>query len=259
MRFYTAKFREADGEPEVLALDTFASRPLQVDVKRMSARGLLSALVRDRQGDVVRLDGMQLHNHELNPVVLIDHGKHHALPIGKCRSPEGLYTVQYDPLAQELWQDTFFSQSSAMAEQVFRLIEEDILRGNSPGFRPIETRDLPDDPEEGYRAEHGPQGQYRPAGKDVLRSELCEVSWCGCPVNPEAARAAVHKSYGGKPIIPALAESLRPWLPAPRTIVVGGWDEAAARKAWSYAEALEGNSDAQAPEEMAPDAGGPAE
>ena len=53
------------------------------DPKKMTARALLASEARDRQGDVIVIAGIDLSRHEANPVVLVDHGKWHPLPVGR--------------------------------------------------------------------------------------------------------------------------------------------------------------------------------
>jgi len=208
-------------------------RPMKADGRRMTVRALLtSEAKRDRQGDVVSVAGMDTSSHELNPVCLWDHGRAYPLPIAVDRTPEGVYTVESDPEAGEMWHTAHFSQRSLMAEQVFALIEEGMLAGCSAGFRPIEWEALPPDPEQGFRATAN-----GPAGKLILRSELVECSFASVPVNGEAARAIVGKSWCSRPLAPVLLDSMRPFLPDRRSLPVrGGWDAAGmAAKAWEWA------------------------
>jgi hypothetical protein len=221
---YITKFREADGQPEEIAFDAPMPRErVQVDVKAMSARGLWAADVRDRQGDVVPPGVFDLSAHEANPTILLDHGKWGPFPVGRARTDEGLYTVEVAQDGADAWQWTRFSESQRLAEELFRLLEEDMIRGNSPGFRPIAWDDLPDDEENGYRGGYQ-KGEWKPAGKLIRKAELCEISWCSIPVNQEAARAAVCKSWGGKPLSPVFVQAFQPWLPPRKPpTVTGGW------------------------------------
>src|SRR2546423_1013986 len=87
----------------------------------------------DGQGDVMEMSGLDTSVHELNPVVLFNHGiqisnavQVQGIPIiGKTRSPEGEYTVHV--LADKAYQTTYFSQTNPLAEQVYALIEEEII------------------------------------------------------------------------------------------------------------------------------------
>jgi phage head maturation protease len=207
--------------PSVIALEApiASDKPLKVDTKRMTAKGLLATEARDRQGDILDVAGLDTSDHERNPVVLLDHGKYYPLPIGVTRTPEGLYTVEVDPIAGEVWQTTHFSQKSQVAEQVFALIAEGVMRGNSIGFRMVEADHLQPDMERGFQ-----RNKDGDAGKLIKRSELVECSWCGVPVNPEAARAAVGKSWCGKSLADPIRNAFRRYLPTGKAVVRSGWD-----------------------------------
>ena len=191
---------------------------VQTDSRAMRARALLATESRDRQGDVIITGGIDLTHHRQAPVVLIDHGKWHSLPIGKTVDRLGEYSVQYDPADKVLWQTTTFSQHSEIAAQVFGLIEEGIIKGNSVGLRPIEVDSLEADPDEGHYVDPN-TGR---AGRLVLRSELAEASWCAVPVNPDAAYAAIEKSWNGSSLDKSLQFALRAQLPA-RPVWSNGW------------------------------------
>lgn len=186
-----------------------------VDERRMSARGLLATGARDRQGDVLVVEGVDCANHRINPVVMIDHGQAHSLPIGVTRDRETrAYTVEIVPATGQIWQTTFFSQKSQMAEQIFALIAEDVLRANSIGFRPIEAYPLPEDPEAGFHGKTDSKtGQSIPY-KYIKRSELVEASWATIPVNPEAVSLALSRDrWVGKSLCPEIRSALLPYLP----------------------------------------------
>lgn len=88
-----------------------------------------------------------------------------------------------------------------MAEQVFRLIAEKTLVGNSIGYRPVEVRRLPSDPENGHRG-----------GNHILRCELFEVTWTALPANQECVTALLDQgTIGGKAIAPAVKSLLLPY------------------------------------------------
>jgi hypothetical protein len=214
---YALKYADAD---DVYSLDSPVYR-LVVDEQAMSARNILATTVRDRQGDVLETDAVDFSEHRLNPVAFLDHGKTgHPLPIGLTRSPAGLYTVERLPGI--ITEETFFSQRSQVAGQLFGLIAEGILRGNSIGFRALEVRPLSPDPEHGFFPGKDSKGDPTPAGKHILRSKLLEVTWTGLPVNPEAAGKALSMRWDGKPLEPFLAETLSRHAP-PRRLVVQGW------------------------------------
>lgn len=112
-----------------------------VDRGSMSVTCVLTTPDRDRQGDIVEPLGCDTSDHESNPIVMFHHGRDHKLPIGKAEDKNGNYTVKlvHGPdNVPRLVGTTFFSQSSPFASDVFGLVAEDILRGVSVGFDPID-------------------------------------------------------------------------------------------------------------------------
>jgi hypothetical protein len=180
-------------------IDTLESSSLTIDQGKMCATGILCTDVRDRQGDIIEVSGIDTSNHAFAPIVLLDHGQGWPLPIGQCRDTDGNYTVQIGK--NEVIQTTYFSQSSEVASQVFSLLCEKILTANSIGFRPIEFKMLPADPKNGFKT-----------GKHILRCELLEASWVGLPANPECVTAILEQGLvGGKAIAPAIKTLLTPY------------------------------------------------
>lgn len=189
--------------PGLHAIDAAAEKAPAFDTGKMSATGLLATTMRDREGDILEVAGIRTANHQLNPVVLLDHGLYFPLPIGKTTDPDGNYAVAIDPDLGECVQTTYFSQSLREAEQVFHLIVEGILRANSIGYRTLKGKRLPPDPTTGSKP-----------GIHILECELIEATWCGIPCNPDAVRAALSRDrICGKSITPAVKRLLLPHAP----------------------------------------------
>lgn len=190
--------------PGLHAIDAAAEKVPAFDTGKMSATGLLATTMRDREGDILEVAGIRTANHQLNPVVLLDHGLYFPLPIGKTTDPDGNYAVAIDPDLGECVQTTYFSQSLPEAEQVFHLIVEGILRANSIGYRTLKGKRLPPDPASGIKP-----------GVHILECELIEATWCGIPCNPDAVRATLSRDrICGKSITPAVRRLLLPHAPA---------------------------------------------
>src|SRR5437868_1567678 len=84
-------------EDNVSGLDAPSLPGLNVDVSKMCATGLLAtSTCRDRQGDIMEVDGIDFTDHKRNPIVQLDHGQYYHLPIGKTEDPDGNYTVWVD-------------------------------------------------------------------------------------------------------------------------------------------------------------------
>jgi len=99
-----------------------------LDVKLVAVKTVITTENRDRSQDIVVTAGIDLTNHERNPVVLLEH----EYPIGVARSPDGLYTVEkHHGFATAT---TYFDQGNPLAVEAFRMIDDGILKGASIGF-----------------------------------------------------------------------------------------------------------------------------
>jgi len=176
---------------------------VDLDRGKMSASAIFCTENRDRQGDVIRVGGIYTGNHQKNPVVMLDHGQKQfwTEPIGVTRDPDGNYTVVIDEEMGEATQTTYFSQRLKPAVQIFGLIDEGVIGGNSIGFRPIDVRRLPPDPQLNY-----------PGGKFINTSDLLEVTWCAVPVNPECVTIVLDRGrVGGEELEPMVKSMLLPY------------------------------------------------
>ena len=242
--------------------------PKTIDRGSMSVTCVLTTPDRDRQGDIVEPLGCDTGDHESNPIVMFHHGRDHKLPIGKAEDPNGNYTVKliHGPdNTPRLVGTTYFSQSSPFASDVFGLVAEDILRGVSVGFDPID---------EGPRSHVVEEiGDSPTLDRPALRFKswkLLEYSHTPLGVNREALTVAVHKSHDGSRVIhPKLLKFLEPYASPRRVTVAGGWQPARVEKSmpmdddnYDDADPTAGGADpteadpAAAPAPDAQDAGG---
>lgn len=142
--------------------------------KTAAARGegmefVLSDATVDRYGDSIDPTGWELDQFRRNPIALFNHNSN--MPIGKWRD----IRVENDRLVAEL--DPAETGTSFRIDEILRLIEQDILRATSVGFRAIEQEPM-DDPK-------------RPgAGIRYTRQELLETSIVSVPANPAALSLA---------------------------------------------------------------------
>lgn len=110
----------------------------------------------DRDGEVLIQAGIDMKNYLLNPVILFGHD-YHSLPIGKATAIE-----QRD--GKTIIRGVFASkEANPLAEQVFQLYKEGILKAVSVGFI-----------------------AKRYDGMHITESELLELSFVPVPANPEA-------------------------------------------------------------------------
>ena len=142
---------------------------LDVDARRMRVRSVITTAGIDRAGDSVNPQGLRNRDDYLhNPVVLWAHSRTQFPPIGVC---EWLDIQPGRVVAQ-----TKFAQGLQLAEDVFRLLEQGVLRGWSIGFVPRRA--------------------YRNPGQKGLRVEewdLLEYSVVPIPENPAALTLALEK------------------------------------------------------------------
>lgn len=182
------------------ALDIPASEAaIEIEPKLMACTAVISTPALDRQGEVLSPAGLILDDYTANPVVLYDHRKSWPLPIGIAEDESGNCTVQTFADGK-IKSRNFFSQTCQFSNQVFRLIDENILRGWSVGFDPLEAEPI------GMR----PDGK----GKSFLynRWKLVEQSVTPTGVNPEALTIYVEKSMvGSEPMLPQLVKALAPF------------------------------------------------
>src|ERR1700721_1595170 len=84
--------------PETFGLDVAIDTegPLCNDAEYSITFPFAASQGRDRVGDFLEVDGIDMDHHRKNPVAMIDHGKWNPLPIGKCEDKEGNYTVWID-------------------------------------------------------------------------------------------------------------------------------------------------------------------
>lgn len=179
---------------EFLIHDYASSADLTIDESRMSASCIFTTSTVDRVGDVVETGGIDVAEHRINPVALLDHGKYHQLPIGKTEDPDGNYTVLL--FDDHGIQTTYFTKS-LMGEQVFDLVVKRILRGNSLRFRPKSNAVV-------KRLQGG--------GKYIGECWLEEISWVVLPCNAECVTSLLDRGVAaGKSLHPVLKGMLMPY------------------------------------------------
>lgn len=142
-----------------------------------------TTLAVDRMGEVVVPKGCEktLDNYKDNPVLHYGHlsaplwdGAKDSLPIGRCEN------LRFTDDDTELHYDAVFSEKHDFAQVVKGLVEEDILRATSIGFRPkiIDTEPVL-------------EGQK---GVTHVEWDLLENSIVPIPANQNAVRRSISKS-----------------------------------------------------------------
>ena len=129
---------------------------------------VLSDATMDRYGDIIEPDGWLLDGFRSNPIALFNHSPHQ--PIGRWQN----IRVEDDRLVADF--QPAKKGTSQRTDEILSLIEQDILRATSVGFRGVASE--PIDPK-------------RPlAGTRYTRQELLETSIVSVPANPAALAVA---------------------------------------------------------------------
>ncbi len=150
-----------------------AAPALAVDAAARTVRAVISTADPDRAGDVIVPAGLQNAAEFLrNPVVLWAHQRS-LPPIGTCEHLD----VQPDRIVAV----TRFAAGVPLADDLFRLYEQGVLRGWSIGFVPRRAALRPRDPHTGRR------------GLRVAAWDLLEYSAVPVPENPAALTLAIRK------------------------------------------------------------------
>jgi phage head maturation protease len=188
----------ADGR-ETLAV---AGEPA-LDSTRLTLTYRISTTRMDRSRDVVLPEGMDLSDHQKNPIVLFQH--HQEKPIGLSKSPTGDYTVRKDSFG--IIATAHLLQNNHLAEESFRLAEAGALNGASVGIY-VQKNWIDTQLDE----------QQIPF-KVIKQSTLMEWSPVFIPDNPEAlliAAEVVRKGFGNKPLSHEYMQMLSPYVAKPK-------------------------------------------
>jgi HK97 family phage prohead protease len=137
---------------------------------------ILSDATADRFGDIVEVNGWDFENFKKNPIALFGHNS--SFPIGKWKN---IRINEDKDLRAEL--QLAPKGTSDRIDEIRKLIEADILRATSVGFRPLD---------------HAPINSKDPwGGTRYTKQELVECSLVSVPANPNAL--AVAKSLNISP------------------------------------------------------------
>lgn len=186
------------------ATGTFAeltnrSPRLAIDASKMCVTHILVTKSVDRQGDVVDPAGCDFSTHQLNPVVYYDHKSSYNLPIAKG-SDGSQYTVRKSADGTLIYADTYFTDKNQMSNQLFGLVEADIINGWSVGFNPKPN---------GFEVIRKSNGKHD-RGEYFWKSyDLLEYSLTPDAINPDATTVLCEKGrFNGEQLDPVILKSL---------------------------------------------------
>jgi phage head maturation protease len=188
--------------------DPVVSKSIECDDVLMKAVAIISTESMDRSRDVVVQKGLDFTDFRSNPVVLLNHDR--TMPIGRAVDPEGAVTLELlDGMTKAT---TYFSKSSLVGEQAYRMVKDGLLAGASITFKPKPGAVAK------YKGDDGwPVTVYKAAS-------VLEYSHVTLPDNQDCIAEVISKGIGGKPLDELLRASLLPYLPEKKTAVVGGYD-----------------------------------
>lgn len=150
----------------------------EVDDKERTITAIGSKEFVDRDGDIVKIDGINLKNYKKNPVVLLNHN-YHDFPIAKAVGRKAwkednrlMFKIQFAP-----------DDSNPKSDIAYKLYKGGYMSAFSIGFIPnFEKVEYP---------EKHPKG----ARRIFHESELLEISAVSVPANAEALMAGVNKAW----------------------------------------------------------------
>lgn len=150
------------------------------EMEERTVRFTISKEVVDRDGDIIRADGIDLTNFNKNPVFLLCHDSH-DLPVGKVKKVwvegKSVKADVYFPKLEELASDpALASEKAKLSDFVFHCYKTGMLNAVSIRFLPLEYEETK-------------------TGYDVIKWELLEFSAVPVPANQDSIAEAV-KSFG---------------------------------------------------------------
>lgn len=175
----TADFPWIDNHCQTVSVDggAMSARFVIATNKGPNRKNARLSLVKTKNGG-----GVLRENFDKNPVCCFDHGLNPfvSIPIGTARNPDS-GEVDLKITRSRAIGTVYFSQSLPQAEQIFRLIDEGIIRASSVMIRPTRadlTEFSGDDEEEGFVL-------------DIFESDLMEFGPVGIGADPDAIRSSI--------------------------------------------------------------------
>ncbi len=159
----------------------------QVDVARRTMAMIGTDESKDRDGDIIRMNGWDLENYRKNPVFLWAHN-YGSVPIARATK----VTKKREPEPHMLWNLMYPTKGIySFADMILELYGEQMINASSVGFIPNKWNEI--------EAEQYEEGTRRTWGREYIKQELLELSGCAVPSNPNALQNALKgKSFGFK-------------------------------------------------------------
>ena len=176
----TADFPFVDNHCQTVSIDasSMSARFVIATNKGPNRKNARLQLTKSKNGQ-----GIMTENYDKNPVCCFDHGLNPfvSVPIGTSRNPD-TGEVDLKITKSKATGTVHFSQSLPQAEQIFRLIDEGIIRASSVMIRPMpaDLTEFSNDDEEGEGF-----------GLDIFESDLMEFGPGGIGADPDAIRSSI--------------------------------------------------------------------
>jgi len=176
----TADFPFVDNHCQTVSIDasSMSARFVIATNKGPNRKNARLQLTKSKNGQ-----GIMTENYDKNPVCCFDHGLNPfvSVPIGTSRNPD-TGEVDLKITKSRATGTVHFSQSLPQAEQIFRLIDEGIIRASSVMIRPMraDLTEFSNDDEEG-------EGFVL----DIFESDLMEFGPVGIGADPDAIRSSI--------------------------------------------------------------------
>lgn len=138
---------------------------------------IISTNAIDRDGEIVKPDGLKRKNYAGNPVVLVNHD-YTSLPVGRC--------LWVKPDGDKVLAKYVVSDKTQFARDVWGLLQDGVLGAHSIGFNSLRASPP-------TTAEKRADPSIENAKLIHREWELLEFSIVGVPANPEALTLAVSK------------------------------------------------------------------
>ena len=165
-----ARLEDDDGVIDTELSKGFENERAVVNDETREATFVISTNQKDRDGDIIHTDGWDFENWLDNPVVLWGHD-YSGTPIGTGHS------IKVSEDGNKVYATVKFISEGIdpLADRVYRLVKDGVIRTTSVGFRPIEWEFIKDDDS---------------GGIEFFKQELLEFSIVPIPCNPGATIAA---------------------------------------------------------------------
>ena len=168
---FKLKARLEELDDEIIIDKQFDTEVESMDNDTREITFVISTNSKDRDGDIISVDGWELDNWRKNPVVLWGHD-YAGLPIGIGTK------IWASDDRTKLYATVKFVESEIypFADVIYRMVKSGYIRTTSVGFKPKEWKFI-EDTDDGD-------------GMEFMRQELLEFSVVSVPANPEALVAA---------------------------------------------------------------------